>query len=128
MKFYTSVAKGLKLKARRFLALIPTIAEVTEEKLVGGGAFLPPILNRANILNICNCYKSNEIVKIVTKKKKFHGKSIYLINIKSQRNIFRSSCPKVFCKKGVLRHFAKFTGKILCQSLFLNKVAGLRPH
>ena len=29
-------------------------------------------------------------------------------------------------KKGVLRNFAKFTGKPLCQSLFFNKVAGLR--
>ena len=28
--------------------------------------------------------------------------------------------------KGVLRNIAKFTGKHLCQSLFLNKVAGLR--
>ena len=33
--------------------------------------------------------------------------------------------PKVFCKKGVLRNFAKFTGKHLCQSLFFSKVAGL---
>ena len=28
----------------------------------------------------------------------------------------RSSRPEVFCKKGVLRTFAKFTGKHLCQS------------
>ena len=28
-------------------------------------------------------------------------------------------------KKGVLRNFAKFTGKHLCQSLFFDKVAGL---
>ena len=35
----------------------------------------------------------------------------------------------LFCslRKRVLRNFAKFTGKSLCQSLFLNKVAGLRP-
>ena len=39
----------------------------------------------------------------------------------------RSSRPEVFCKKGVLRNFAKFTGKYLCQGLFFNKVAGLRP-
>ena len=39
----------------------------------------------------------------------------------------RSSRPEVFRKKGVLRKFAKFTGKHLCQSLFFNKVAGLRP-
>ena len=27
-------------------------------------------------------------------------------------------------REGVLRNFAKFTGKQLCQSIFLNKVAG----
>ena len=34
----------------------------------------------------------------------------------------RSSRPEVFCKKGVLRNFTKFTGKHLCQSLFLIKL------
>ena len=38
--------------------------------------------------------------------------------------IYRSSRPEVVCKKCVLRNFAKFTGKHLCQSLFFNKVAG----
>ena len=33
----------------------------------------------------------------------------------------RSSRPEVFCKKGILRDFAKFTGKHLCQSLFFNE-------
>ena len=32
----------------------------------------------------------------------------------------------MFCKKDVLGNFAKFTGKHLCQSLFFNKVAGVR--
>ena len=40
---------------------------------------------------------------------------------------YKSSRPEVFCKKGIFRNFAKFTGKQLCQSLFFNKVAGLRP-
>ena len=31
------------------------------------------------------------------------------------------SHPEVFCEKGVLRNFAKFTGKHLCQSLFFKK-------
>ena len=39
---------------------------------------------------------------------------------------YRSSCPEVFCIKCVLKNFAKFTGKYLCQSLFFNKVAGLQ--
>ena len=38
-----------------------------------------------------------------------------------------SSSSEVFCNKGVLRNFTKFTGKHLCQSLFFNKVASLRP-
>ena len=37
----------------------------------------------------------------------------------------RSSHPEMFCKKGVLKNLAKFTGKQLCWSLFFNKVAGL---
>ena len=32
---------------------------------------------------------------------------------------------EVFCKKGVLRNFAKFTGKYLCESLFFNRPATL---
>ena len=47
LKFYTSVEKGLKLKARKFLGLILTFAEVTGEKLIGGGPLCSPILNRA---------------------------------------------------------------------------------
>ena len=38
----------------------------------------------------------------------------------------RSSRPEVFCEKGLLENFTKFTGKHLCQSLFYNKVADLR--
>ena len=40
---------------------------------------------------------------------------------------YRSSCPEVFCKNGVLKIFAKFTEIHLCQSLFFSKVAGFRP-
>ena len=39
----------------------------------------------------------------------------------------RSSHQRCSVTKGVLRDFTKFTGKRLCQSLFLNKDAGLRP-
>ena len=46
----------------------------------------------------------------------------------SVRFIFlQKPLPEVFCKKGVLRNFAKFTGRPLRQSLFFNKVAGLSP-
>ena len=38
------------------------------------------------------------------------------------------SRTQIFFKIGVLRNFAKFTGKHLFQSLFFNKVAGPRPE
>ena len=46
----------------------------------------------------------------------------------SQRltSVVRSSRPDVFCKKGILRNFAKFTGKHLYQRNLLNKVAGIK--
>ena len=52
LNFYTSVAKHLKLKVRKFWALIPTFVEVTGEKLVGEGAFCPlplPTLSRVKL-------------------------------------------------------------------------------
>ena len=51
LKFYSSVAKGLKLKVRKFWGLIPTFAEVAEKKLVVGPR--PHlILNIVNILSL----------------------------------------------------------------------------
>ena len=41
--------------------------------------------------------------------------------------LYRTSHQRYFVRKGVFRNFTKFTGKHLCQSLFFNKVAGLRP-
>ena len=38
---------------------------------------------------------------------------------------FQKQPRGVFCKKEVLRNFAKFAGKHLCQSLFFNKVGTL---
>ena len=51
----------------------------------------------------------------------YSDKIIYIYLRKVQAN-FRSSRPEVFCKKGVLRNFAKFTGKHLCWSFFLIKL------
>ena len=39
----------------------------------------------------------------------------------------RSSHRRCFVRRGVLRNFAKFTGKHLSESLFFNKVADLKP-
>ena len=42
------------------------------------------------------------------------------------RNKVQKQPLEVFCKKDVLKNFAKSTGKRLCQSLFFNRVVGLR--
>ena len=42
LPFYTSVAKGLNSKVRKFCGLSPTFVEVTGEKLAQGGAFWHP--------------------------------------------------------------------------------------
>ena len=42
LKFYTSVAKGMKLKVKKFYELVPTFVEVTGEELVGGVPFCSP--------------------------------------------------------------------------------------
>ena len=68
------------------------------------------------ILFITSIYENVKIVFIKV--------PLWLIN---KQNAFRdrSNSPEVFCKKGVLRNFAKFTGKHVCQSFFFSKVAGL---
>ena len=43
------------------------------------------------------------------------------LNLEKQTKIYTKF------KKGVLRHFAQFTGKHLCQSFFFNKLAALGP-
>ena len=60
-----------------------------------------PDLNHLNALNL-NQKRTSEILTVI-----------------------RSSHQRCFVIKGVLRNFAKFTGKHLCQSLIFNKVAGL---
>ena len=50
-----------------------------------------------------------------------------LQHLEQQILLARSRPLEVVCEKGVLRNVAKFTGKHLSQSLFFNKVAGLRP-
>ena len=49
-----------------------------------------------------------------------------LIHLLRAFSFFQKQLPRGVCKKGVLRNFAKFRGKHLSQSLFVNKVAGLR--
>ena len=56
LKFYTSVAKGLKLKVKKFWGPNPTFVEVAGEKLVGGPLCPPPILNRVKNIYFIKIY------------------------------------------------------------------------
>ena len=63
------MAKGLKLKIRKFYKLGPAFVEVTGEKLVGG-AFCPPspILNRVKLLPQQISMKYNQMTWLTTLK------------------------------------------------------------
>ena len=74
---------------------------------------------------------TNYFVKLI--KLLLKNKDVGIIVIMGDLNVrignkgkFRSSHRRCSMKKGVLKNFTKFTGKHLCQSLFFNKVAGLR--
>ena len=60
--------------------------------------------------------------------------SIYIVLFKHflhlflHTNIYRSSRPEVFCKKGFLTNFIQFMGKDLWKSLFFSQIAGLREN
>ena len=77
--------------------------------------FLSFRLNRIN--HVTQCEGTKEFMTL-------HHRVDIMVHRKDT-SFFGSSTPEVFCKKGALRNFAKFTGKHLCQSLFFNEVAGL---
>ena len=52
------------------------------------------------------------------------GVAIFRVTLRDRAEAFVRRCS---VKLGLLRNFAKFTGKHLCQSHFFNKVTGLRP-
>ena len=69
---------------------------------------------------MCNMsMMTSKILKLVNSSET--QKSEYLVN---EILLFQKQPPEVSYKKDVLKNFAKFTGKHLCQSLFFNKVAG----
>ena len=80
--------------------------------------------------NILSSYESkrNFLNMRTTKKSSTEDKTW---NFHFARNyskcLYRSSHQSGSVRKGVLRNFRKFTGKHLCQSLFFNNVAGMRP-
>ena len=68
--------------------------------------------NRTEVNKIFYNRQRNYCVSLLWKSKKGYGEN-------------QKQSPRCSVKKGVLRNFAKFTGKHLCQRLFFNKVADL---
>ena len=68
-------------------------------------------------LLVKNCY-------IITKNYDFIRPSLWSVFV---AYLLRSSYQRCSIRKGVLKNFAKFTGKHLCQSIIINKGVGLRP-
>ena len=69
--------------------------------------------------------KSDQIRRFLSVFPKFLKKIVLItFNFFKSFALQRNSRPEVFCEKGVLRNFARFTGKHLCQSLFFNKDEG----
>ena len=66
---------------------------------------------------LCSCCLKYGILKMY----------IQLRAIRKTLKTIRSSRAEVFCKRGVLKNFIKFTEKHLRWSLFFNKVTALQP-
>ena len=103
---------------------------VTSITLKNKGRFSP---SSKVYLEPCLAYMMESFAKIVNSRTRY----LFLQKFMSQMFdrvlnthlclTFRSSRPEVFRKNGVLKNFTKATGKRLCQSLFFNIVAALRP-
>ena len=80
----------------------------------------------------CNCNsKSDSQIKSLIElihylKQENKLKNSFIQSLPLHNSCTRSSHPRCFLKN-VLRNFAKSTRKHLCQSVFFNKVVGLRP-
>ena len=59
-----------------------------------------------------------KIIKKSSKSKKHNSRVMQRTIFSFTKSNKQKQPPQVLCRKGVLRNFAKFTGKELCQSLF----------
>ena len=94
-----AINKALLLKKKTFLILLQLYQEIV-------------VIEKENILDLARAAINKALL---LKKKTF----LILLQLLL---IYRSSRAEVFCRKGVLRSFEKFTGKYLCQVLFFNNV------
>ena len=75
-----------------------------------------------------NFTKSLHDYQVRSRISKYPMKNSHYENFWLDTSEYRCCRPEVFCRKSVLKNFAKFKGELLCQSLLFEKVAGLRPY
>ena len=75
------------------------------------------LLKKWKLLFYLTCFFTSEVFF-------YHCKSLFKTFRDIRNN--RSSHQRCSMKKGIVKNFTTFTGKHLCQSLFFNKVTGLR--
>ena len=86
-----------------------------------------PILSIENDLlvpDVCNVLLTTKIFLLLKRSKR---KMLFPSVLFTRKVMHKSSHQRCSVRKSVLRNLAKFTGKDLRQSLFLNKVAVLKP-
>ena len=85
------------------------------------------ILLQDSSKSIMNRKNDNGVITDMKSSLKFFNTIVFFFSsLNSFQSFIRSSHRRCFIKKVVLKSFVKFTGKHLCQGLFLNKVSGLR--
>ena len=79
---------------------------------------------RCSVKEVCNFIIRKRLEYCKVFKNTYFEKHLWAAASENQHltDKFRSCRPEVFCKKGVLRNFAKFAVKHLCQSLLFNKL------
>ena len=91
-----------------------TTTSILDGELCSISERLKPVVKKLPILDVCkDAGHASEKISLNVEKREL---SKMLIRIKLQKQ------PGVFYKKCVLKYFAKFTEKRLCQSLFFSKL------
>ena len=124
--FFDKVA-GLRPEACMFIKK-ETLAQVFSCKfceISENTFFTEQLRNRCSLGNLLHIFRTAFVENTSWGLLLTIQKTVF-VNPSKQNWSFRNSCPEVFCKKGVLRNFVKFTERHLCQRLSY-KVAGLRP-
>ena len=103
LKFFTSVAKGLKIKVRRFWGQNSTFLENTGEKLVGG-----PFCLTSSWIGLITCFRSYSLAK-----QSILVPSSLLLTLMRQLNDLALKSRSATTKKGLLSvNASKFNLKL----------------